>query len=165
MDYKIKDSIYYLLDKLNTLAPQFRGKKKLAKLLYLIDFYHYRESGKTISSDSYKALPMGPIPASFYKVLGELEADGYLESEKIILTNKKGDEYTLDNFELKKDYPVDLDKAETEFIDEIFEKFKNRNGKYLEDLSHNQAPWNSVTENELIPLRTAHLLPDLEKIS
>ena len=58
---KYKEAIVYLCDQ---LGGEIRGKKKLAKLLYYMDFDHYEKNHKSITGDIYKALPMGPFPTA-----------------------------------------------------------------------------------------------------
>ncbi|AEM49036.1 hypothetical protein Acife_2962 [Acidithiobacillus ferrivorans SS3] len=47
------------------------GKIKLFKLLYLMDFQHFQETGKTITGLEYQAWKFGPVPV---KVMEEWES-------------------------------------------------------------------------------------------
>jgi uncharacterized phage-associated protein len=42
------------------------GKLKLFKLLYLLDFEHYRETGRSVTGLDYEAWQKGPVPKSLY---------------------------------------------------------------------------------------------------
>ena len=42
------------------------GKIKLFKLLYLMDFEHFRATGKSITGAEYSAWKMGPVPTALY---------------------------------------------------------------------------------------------------
>jgi len=39
------------------------GKVKLFKLLYLLDFEHFRQTGRSVTGQEYRAWKMGPVPA------------------------------------------------------------------------------------------------------
>lgn len=42
------------------------GLTKLFKLLFFLDFDHYRETGRSVTGLKYEAWPMGPVPAELY---------------------------------------------------------------------------------------------------
>jgi len=67
---KYENTILYLCD---AVGGSLRGKKKLAKLLYYVDFdrYEYNESEKSVTGDVYKAWKMGPVPQHFSKVIDD----------------------------------------------------------------------------------------------
>ncbi len=41
------------------------GRMKLYKLLFLLDFEHYRDLGRSVTGLDYEAWKMGPVPADF----------------------------------------------------------------------------------------------------
>lgn len=45
---------------------EYCGKIKLFKLLYLMDFEHFRLTGKSITGAEYSAWRMGPVPTVLY---------------------------------------------------------------------------------------------------
>ena len=51
------------------------GKVKLFKLLYLLDFTHFRETGRSVTGLDYRAWKMGPVPLELMQEWDELEAD------------------------------------------------------------------------------------------
>lgn len=62
-----------------------RGKKKLAKLLYYVDFdrYEYKESTQSLTGDAYKHLPLGPVPDHYMDIVARLEKRGALQCRQI----------------------------------------------------------------------------------
>ena len=54
---KLIQAIVYLSD--NT---RHCGKIKLFKLLYLLDFEHFRQTGHSVTGMEYRAWKMGPVP-------------------------------------------------------------------------------------------------------
>jgi uncharacterized phage-associated protein len=51
------------------------SKVKLFKLLYLLDFAHFRETGRSVTGLDYRALKMGPVPLELMQEWEDLEAD------------------------------------------------------------------------------------------
>ena len=51
------------------------GKVKLFKLLYLLDFAHFRETGRSVTGLDYRAWKMGPVPFELMQEWDELESD------------------------------------------------------------------------------------------
>ena len=51
------------------------GKVKLFKLLYLLDFTHFRETGRNVTGLDYQAWKMGPVPLDLMQEWDELESD------------------------------------------------------------------------------------------
>lgn len=64
------------------------GKIKLFKLLYLLDFEHYRSTGRSVTGLKYHAWPLGPVPLSLAQEWEELQPDMAacvsIQPEKII---------------------------------------------------------------------------------
>lgn len=51
------------------------GKVKLFKLLYLLDFHHFRETGLSVTGLDYVAWPLGPVPVELVQEWDQLEPD------------------------------------------------------------------------------------------
>ncbi len=51
------------------------GKIKLFKLLYLLDFTHFREAGRGVTGLDYRAWKLGPVPVELMQEWDELEPD------------------------------------------------------------------------------------------
>ncbi|EKF17623.1 Panacea domain-containing protein [Nitratireductor pacificus] len=47
------------------------GKTKLCKLLYFLDFEHFKQTGRSVTGLRYNAWPMGPVPVSLYNEISE----------------------------------------------------------------------------------------------
>jgi len=75
---KYKESILYLCSHLNN---EVRGKKKLAKLLYFVDFDLFEKLERSLTGDTYKAFPMGPFPETMERITTEMVGDGALTIE------------------------------------------------------------------------------------
>lgn len=51
------------------------GKVKLFKLLYLLDFDHFREAARSVTGLEYRACKMGPVPLELLQEWEEVETD------------------------------------------------------------------------------------------
>ena len=55
---------------------QYCGKTKLMKLLYFLDFSHFKQTGKSVTGQDYFAWSMGPVPKDLFEELsGNMEPD------------------------------------------------------------------------------------------
>ncbi len=64
------------------------GKIKLFKLLYLLDFEHFRQTGRSVTGLDYRAWKFGPVPVALEQEWEEPEADMVeairIEPERVI---------------------------------------------------------------------------------
>lgn len=51
------------------------GKVKLFKLLYLLDFEHFQQTGRNVTGMEYRAWKMGPVPAGLVQQWDALDDD------------------------------------------------------------------------------------------
>ncbi|MCP5195527.1 MAG: SocA family protein [Gammaproteobacteria bacterium] len=54
---------------------RFLGKTKLFKLLYFLDFEHFKETGRVVTGLDYYAWKMGPVPVALYEEVDVPEPD------------------------------------------------------------------------------------------
>ncbi len=135
---KYENAVLYLCDK---LGGTIQGKKKLAKLLYYVDFdrFEYKESMSTVTGDTYKSWKMGPVPEKYMEVVATLEkknmlkrstsggSDGYRPAE-VFTAVTKPDVSVFDNDDIA-------------ILDRVVKNYGNLDGKKLEILTHQEAPY------------------------
>lgn len=67
---------------------QFCGKIKLFKLLYLLDFEHFSQTGKSVTGFEYQAWKFGPVPTELMEEWEEFNQDlaqaVHIVEEKVI---------------------------------------------------------------------------------
>ena len=133
---KYKQVILYLCSK---LGKEVRGKKKLAKLLYFVDFDFFEKNQKYFTGEKYKALPMGPFPVSLNEITQEMKKEKALKVESVNEHNgyNATEVYTC----LKEPKITVFSKEEKEMLDRVIKKYGSLNGKQLEDLTHAEAPY------------------------
>ncbi|MCL2085821.1 Panacea domain-containing protein [Candidatus Saccharibacteria bacterium] len=144
---KYENLILYICD---SLGGSVDGKKKLAKLLYYIDFdrYEYKESMINISGDTYKAWKMGPVPDKYMNIVSKLVKSGKLKhtTRDLVCYYHKQEIFTST---VKPDVSQ-FDKDDIVVIDRVIKKYGGLSGKQLETLTHQEAPYLSTDPNEEI---------------
>jgi len=134
---------------------EIKGKKKIWKMLYFLDFDMFEYDNHSITDDVYEKYPMGPKPRNIEERLAELEKAGFIESEKEKLREDYND---ICVYKLKRKFTKkEIEEIEAEFNEK--EKFiikrdlalyGNKNGKELEMISHSEAPFNAVELYQLM---------------
>lgn len=144
---KYENTILYLC---KALGGSVYGKKKLAKLLYYVDFdrYEFKESTKTVTGDKYLAWKMGPVPQHYSEILAKLAQQGSLkmssaESPDNLLPTEV---YTAQS---EPDMSV-FDEEDRLILERVVKKYGELTGKQLEDLTHAEAPFIATEQSEEI---------------
>ncbi len=124
-------------------------KVKLFKLLYLLDFEHFRQTGRSVTGLNYEAWDMGPVPKYLYEMI-----DTHQMREQIEMTENN-------NLDLSKVFSIDTvkinkDMIRTEFkprvsfneklfsirevriIKEIANSYKEKKSKDMTEITHNK---------------------------
>ncbi len=145
---KYKEVILYLAEK---LGGEIKGKKKLAKLLYFVDFDYFEKFNKSLTGDVYKALPMGPFPITMEKVLADMNGTEItIKQEK-----ERADFNPTEIYKAKKKIERSFSKEEQEILDRVILKYGHLSGKQLEDLTHAEAPYIGTAPNQEIAYELA----------
>jgi len=115
------------------------GKTKLFKLLYYLDFIHFRETGRSVTGLDYFALPYGPVPCSLLDEFKEMPDD--LSS---IITVEKPDKF---NIIIAKKQFTDLhfSKRELRILNDVVYIFKDARADDMIEASHlPNHPWDKT---------------------
>ena len=68
---KLLNAIVYF-----AMNTKYCGKTKLLKLLYFLDFMHFKQTGKSVTGLDYFAWEMGPVPKDLFEELsGSMQPD------------------------------------------------------------------------------------------
>lgn len=147
---KYEEAIIYLCWK---LGKEIRGKKKLAKLLYYIDFDYYEKYQKFFTGETYKKLPMGPFPFSLEAITDDLAKRGVISIEKL----EEWDGYNPTEIYkvLRNPNVAEFSEEEKEMLDRVIAKYGRLNGKELENLTHAEAPYIGAEDKKEIPYELA----------
>ncbi|MFM2384061.1 MAG: hypothetical protein RIQ72_633 [Candidatus Parcubacteria bacterium] len=125
-------------------------KTKLAKLLYLADFAWFYNHGESMSGMSYRKIEYGPVPDAFFRAIDELEENG-----KIVISRKEenGKEmFLISESESNVNERISsLTKEESDLMDQIGKKWRDKKTKEIVNFTHNQLPYALCKPNEIIP--------------
>jgi len=129
---------------------QFCGKIKLFKLLYLMDFEHFSQTGKSVTGFEYQAWKFGPVPADLMEEWEELNPDMaqavHIEYEKVIDYDRQAVKVNKD-IEFNEDY---FTPRELRIMSSIAEKYRETQSAKLIDVTHEQnGAWDKVWQKGL----------------
>jgi len=135
------------------------GKIKLIKLLYLLDFQHYRQTGHSVTGLEYHAWPMGPVPVDFYAEWDDLPAD---LGEAIEIKPERVVDYVRETVVPKRDFEDrHFTKRELAIMRGLAERFRDDLSKPMVNITHDErGPWSTIWDegrgrNERIPYSLA----------
>lgn len=153
---KLKAILLYFA---NFTDTKFLGKVKLMKLFYFLDFMHLKTYGSPVTHDTYINMEHGPVP-SFIKNLVDTSAD---DIDNSILSDTIKCEYPkftrmcriLPTREFTENDKKYFSENELDILSKVCQRFGNKNTKYIEDVSHNEAAWKETKLLEEIPYTLA----------
>lgn len=131
-----KNAILYFIKYCNN---QYLHATKLNKLLYYLDFIHFRDHKKPVTGDVYIHQEYGPIPSHIEEMLVNLKTEGIINTETV--DYKDGE---LIRFELKN--PKKLDESvflpeQKNLLKKICDEFGNWSTEKIVAQTHLEAPW------------------------
>lgn len=137
-------------------------KTKLAKLLWLTDFGHFRLHRVGITGLAYARCPYGPAPDHFSSVMAALEELGTMRMVEGLAGRYQGEVIEP----LEQESLDDFTAEERRTIAWVLARFGHRAGAALSRLSHAEPAWAERADGETIPYVEAdrvRLLDGLEQ--
>lgn len=124
------------------------GKTKLFKLLYFLDFEHFKDTGRSVTGLTYSAWKMGPVPTELFDELESPDPDmaRALEVSKIetyrgnpMLSLKPLTEFDDSHFS----------KREMKLLKSLAEEYESSNAEDMIEETHlENLPWDRVYRQE-----------------
>lgn len=117
-------------------------KTKLLKLLYLLDFEHYRQVGRTVTGLKYQAWREGPVAPEVFEEIDDPAEDWQQHIE--VIHNPTGYQGTSPTWELKSKKAFDesfFSKRELGLLQEVAERYNTHTAMALIELCHTAEPW------------------------
>ena len=153
---KLKAILLYFVSFTDT---KYLGKVKLMKLFYFLDFMHLKTYGSPVTYDIYINMEHGPVPSSI-KNLVDTSAD---DMDNSILSDTIECEYpeftkmcrVLPRREFTESDKKYFSENELDILQKVCQRFGDKNTKYIEDASHNEAAWKETKLLEKIPYTLA----------
>lgn len=127
------------------------GKIKLCKMLYFLDFMHFKETGRSVTGLDYFAWKMGPVPVSLYEEFNTPKDDwnGKVEFKEISIANGKKmlSVTAFCDFD-----PSHFTKRELRLLQNLASEFCNSNADEMVEKTHlENSPWHKVWDLEKSP--------------
>jgi len=152
---KLINAIIYFLDN-----SKFCGKTKLFKLLYYLDFMHFRETGRSVTGLDYYAWQFGPVPKMLAEEIKSPEPD--LNANISIQENNT--DFTVIKPKRKFDNTF-FTKREMRLLENVVFIFKDARAEDMVDASHlPNHPWDKTitSKGELAKIDYTLALDDTE---
>jgi uncharacterized phage-associated protein len=138
---------------------QHCGKVKLFKLLYLMDFAHFRETGRSVTGLDYRAWKMGPVPLDLTQEWDQLEPD---MAKAVDIVPEKVIDYIRERVVPKVGFDESpFTRRELRLMQELSARFRDELTKPLIGFTHeDRGPWDKIWDsgrgnNERIPYALA----------
>ena len=135
------------------------GKTKLFKLLFLLDFEHFKLTGRSVTGLDYYALPKGPVPVALDSELDEPQGD---LSSTIELVPEQVIDFSRLRVKPKKTFdPSHFSKRELRLLEDIANRYQDQYSQGMVDVTHAEnGVWEKIYAdgkglNQLIPYQLA----------
>lgn len=122
------------------------GKIKLFKLLYMLDFEHFRQTGKSVTGFEYQAWKFGPVPV---ELMQEWEQDFEEDlREAVEIVPEKVVDYTRLSVKVRDGVEFDGDdftSRQLKIMRDLCEKYLTAQSPKMIDVTHEQnGAWDKV---------------------
>lgn len=114
---------------------KYCGITKLMKLLFLLDFEHFKLTGRSVTGQDYYAYPMGPVPGEIHSELSNDFGDD-LANALTVQAEPAGNfiRYTIIP---KIDFDASFfSKRELRILESTAAQFRDRSAKEMVDVTH-----------------------------
>lgn len=137
---KLINAIIYFSKK-----TKYCGKTKLFKLLYFLDFMHFRETGKSVTGLTYNAWNYGPVSVQLYEEINS-PPDDLSES----LSMQPQNDRSFFKIQPKKKFDnKHFSKREIRILEEVSYIFKDAKANDITDESHlPNHPWDKTIKSK-----------------
>lgn len=143
---KLDNTILYLASNV-----RFSCLKKIAKLLYFIDFTNYEARSKSLTGLKYQKYTYGPMPVDYYSLLRNMKKRGLIEFK----TEKHAGGKSKNIIPKKKQNLKVFSKDEQDLLISFAEKYKNSTAGELELIAKAEPPYVMVDHKDEIPYHLA----------
>lgn len=135
------------------------GKIKLIKLLYLMDFEHFRQTGRSVTGLEYRALRMGPVPMDLFEEWEALQPDF---AEAVEIVPEQVFDYVRDSVRPRRAFDDShFSPRELQIMQALADKFQDEYSRPLINYTHAElGPWSAIWDSgrgnlQPIPYRLA----------
>jgi uncharacterized phage-associated protein len=119
------------------------GVTKLIKLIFLLDFEHFKQTGRSVTEMEYQAWWRGPVPPALWHEIDDPKPDF---AEHVAFTVVPAGDYERNEAVPLRDFdPRYFSRRELHLMEQIAEKYRTANSSEMVDVTHaeNQV-WDKV---------------------
>lgn len=123
------------------------GKTKLFKLLYFLDFEHFKQTGRSVTGLTYNAWPMGPVPVSLFN---EIEAPSKDLTDAVHIEKKSIQGGEMLKIAPKGDFSGSLfSKREMRLLTSLAKEYRDMTADEMIEATHlENLPWHQIYNKE-----------------
>jgi len=140
---KFKEVLLYVLGKVGS-KPNV-GQTVLYKMLYFIDFNYYEKFEEQLIGATYIKNHYGPTPKEFDKIVKEMEGNDLIKISDDYFKYPQTKYIPLRDPDLSK-----LKAQELQVINDVLNKLSDMNAIQISEYSHNDVPWLTTEDGEVI---------------
>lgn len=146
------------------------GRIKLFKLLYFLDFEHYKEVGRSVTGLDYSAWKMGPVPVELYEEIEQPEPDFQAKIQIKEISIRQGRQKMQTFNALSSFDGSHFSKRELRILNDLAMRYKNTLAEDMIEATHlERLPWHQIyvveaRKQEKIPYELALLSQDRESM-
>lgn len=124
---------------------KYCGKTKLMKLLYFLDFMHFKQAGKSVTGQDYFAWMMGPVPKNLFE-----ELSGNMKPDMKTAIKELDAEKDFQQINPKKRFNADyFSKNEMKLLENISFIFKDATADIMIETTHlKNEPWDKTLKEK-----------------
>lgn len=141
---------------------KYCGLIKLFKLLYFLDFTHFRQTSKPVTGLEYFALPRGPVPLALYE---EIKDNGVIDNAIKIhsyseIDTPAGKTFAPAKIEFKEPFNERFfTKRELRLMSELAFIFSEATAEQISEVSHlKDKPWHTTKQKHGLNQRIDYML-------
>lgn len=141
---KLIDAIIFFITK-----TKYCGLTKLFKLLNLLDFIHFRQTGRSVTGQDYYAWERGPVPADlFFEVKNRPDED--LKKSILIIGPDVNEGRKLTKIKAKRKFDGRyFTKREIGLLEMLAEIFRDATADQMVEVSHlKNHPWDKTIKEK-----------------
>ncbi|MBE0507712.1 MAG: SocA family protein [Marinospirillum sp.] len=126
---------------------RYCGKVKLFKLLYFLDFEHFKTTGRSVTGLTYSAWPMGPVPVALY---GELDCPEPDLAEAVKISEIATGRMPMLSFDPLVDFSADhFTRREMKLMQQLAHEYADCKSEEIIEATHlENLPWDRVFNKE-----------------
>ena len=121
----------------------------LNKLLFYVDFLHYKSEAVSLTGSAYRRVQHGPVPAAYGDLQQTMELEGFIEAEEVRYRNgRTGMEFHTGP--KAEELDVEFSTRELKILEAVAQAFRKMTPSKIRDLSHKETAWQDTEDKALI---------------